>query len=397
MSINSLITASKYTGELDKLFEQKAVTGFFADNNMRAKFVGAKTVLIPDVDFVGLADYDRDTGFSRGAITVANTSFTMQKDRARSLQIDREDMDETGIANLAGQILGEYVRTKVVPECDAYVLSKMAGIAKNYGQYIQGNLETPYQDFKTLVTAVRDRVGYDEELVCFIDTNAYEAFTRSAEISRMITVSDFKQGEVNLQVQSIDGVALLPVVTSRMKSAYDFLPGENSQSGGFKAAENAVGVYMIVCPKSAGHLVKKTETMRIFTPEQNLDADAYKFDYRVYYDVFVKKNEIENIRAAFAPSVSIATDVTAAVSKTAGSISGNLSVKATASDGSEVEYQWYRCNDAEGNGATLIPGANESSWTIDPTLEAGTYYVFAKITAGKSTVKNSGICTLTVS
>ena len=274
MPINSLITASKYTGELDKLFEQKAVTGFFADNNMRAKFVGAKTVLIPDVDFVGLADYDRDTGFSRGAITVANTSFTMQKDRARSLQIDREDLDETGVANLAGQILGEYVRTKVVPECDAYVLSKMAGIAKTAGQYINGNLSTPYANFKTLVSAVRDRVGYDEELVCFMDTHAYEALTQSSELARMITVSDFKQGELHLQVKSIDGVALLPVVSSRMKSAYTFNSGSTATTGGFTPAENAVGIYMIVMPKSAGHLVKKTETMRIFTPEQNLDADA---------------------------------------------------------------------------------------------------------------------------
>ncbi|MFQ8954188.1 MAG: hypothetical protein ACLR56_14990 [Oscillospiraceae bacterium] len=38
----------------------------FADNALAAKFVGAKTVIIPDVDFQGLADYDRDTGFTKG-------------------------------------------------------------------------------------------------------------------------------------------------------------------------------------------------------------------------------------------------------------------------------------------------------------------------------------------
>ena len=98
MSINSIENAVRYSQELDKMFAQKSATGFFADNALKTKFVGAKTVIIPDIDFQGLADYDRDTGFTRGAITVSNTSYTMKMDRARSLQIDREDLDETGVA-----------------------------------------------------------------------------------------------------------------------------------------------------------------------------------------------------------------------------------------------------------------------------------------------------------
>ena len=60
MSINSVETALAYTGELDKMFAQKSAVGFFADNVLAAKFVGAKTVIIPDIDFYGLTDYDRD-------------------------------------------------------------------------------------------------------------------------------------------------------------------------------------------------------------------------------------------------------------------------------------------------------------------------------------------------
>ena len=116
MAINSLASASKYTDALDKMVVQEAQTGFFADNVFASRFVGAKTVIMPDIDFIGLADYDRDAGFSRSGVTVAQTSYQLTKDRARQIQIDREDMDETGVANLAGQVLGEYVRTKVVPE-----------------------------------------------------------------------------------------------------------------------------------------------------------------------------------------------------------------------------------------------------------------------------------------
>ena len=73
MPVNTIENAKRYSEELDKMFAQKSATGFFADNALTTKFVGAKTVIIPDINFQGLADYDRDTGFTRGAITVSNT------------------------------------------------------------------------------------------------------------------------------------------------------------------------------------------------------------------------------------------------------------------------------------------------------------------------------------
>ena len=133
MALNSLEYAQKFASELDKVVVQKSATGFFADNVLKAQFVGAKTVLIPSIDFVGLGDYDRDNGFPQGKITISNDPYTLAKDRGRELQLDRMDMDETGVAGLAGQTLKEYVRTQVVPEMDAYNLSKLAGVAKTHG------------------------------------------------------------------------------------------------------------------------------------------------------------------------------------------------------------------------------------------------------------------------
>jgi hypothetical protein len=299
MSINTLPEVKKFTSELDKMYVQKAATGFFADNVLRSKFVGAKTVVIPDLDFYGLVDYDRDNGFNRAAMTVAHQPFTMQKDRARSIQIDREDLDETGIANLAGQVLGEYVRTQVVPETDAYVLSKLAGVANEKNQLVTWAAATPFKVFSELVASVQDAAGFDEELVCFVDKVAYTALMSSAEFTKMITVSDFKQGEIHLKVKNIDGVAIIPVSSSRMKTLYNFVADDDTgKSGGFEVAEDAKAIHMLVLPKKAASLVKKTEKMRVFTPEQNLDADAYKFDYRIYYDVFVKKSGMNSIWAS---------------------------------------------------------------------------------------------------
>lgn len=390
MSINSIENTTRYTAELDKMFAQKSATGFFADSTLATKFVGAKTVIIPDVNFQGLADYDRDTGFSRGAITVSNASYTMAMDRARSLQIDREDMDETGIANLAGQILGEYVRTKVVPECDAYVLSKLAGLAQSRANTVNGDASAPLETLINLINEVQAVVGYDEELVAFIDSYVYAAMQNSGEISNMITVSDFKQGEVNLKVKSLNGVALIPVVSERMKTAYTF---QNNAAGGFVPADNARSIYMLVCPKKGAHLVKKTENMRIFTPEQNIDADAYKFDYRIYYDVFVAKSGLDAIWAWVSPQVNI-TSQPSNKSVTEGSISGSISV--TANSTGTLTYQWYSCSDESGNDAVKIAGATSASMTIPTDLEAGKYFYFVKVILNGMAGINSKIATVTV-
>lgn len=373
MSINSIENATRYSNELDKMFEQKSAVGFFADNALATKFVGAKTVIVPDIDFYGLSDYDRDEGFARGAITVTNTSYTMSMDRARSLQIDREDMSETGIANLAGKILGEYVRTKVVPECDAYVLSKLSSLAKSRNNIIEADTKKPFEALCNLINEVQSVVGFDEELVAFIDSRVFAALQNSTEISKMITVSDFKQGDINLKVKSINGVALIPVVSERMKTGHEFA---SSGVGGFTPLENANNVYMLVCPKNGAHLVKKTENMRIFTPEQNIDADAYKFDYRIYYDVFVKKSGLDAVWAWLAPDITMVSD-TVAVAADEGASSETLSISVE-TDG-EVAYQWYKCDDKLKNGAVKIAGANQSTYELPEDLEKGTYYYFPRV------------------
>ena len=390
MAINSIENATKYSNELDRMFAQKSATGFFADNALATKFVGAKTVIIPDVDFQGLADYDRDTGFTRGAITVSNTSYTMAMDRARSLQIDREDMSETGVANLAGKILGEYVRTKVVPECDAYVLSKLAGLAVTRSNTIEGDHTMPLEALINLINEVQSVAGYDEELVAFVDSYMFAALQNSTEISKMLTVTDFKQGDINLKVKSLNGVAIIPVVSERMKTSYTFNP---TGAGGFIPGDKSREIYMLVLPKRGAHLVKKTENMRIFTPEQNIDADAYKFDYRIYYDVFVNKSGLDAIWAWVSPQVSI-TSQPQSLELTEGDTDGTLSV--TASSEGTLGYQWYECANDNGSYPVKIAGATSASYKLPADLTAGKYHYFVKITVDGIAGINSAVATITV-
>ncbi|MCI9414696.1 MAG: hypothetical protein HFJ79_05930 [Clostridiales bacterium] len=298
MSINTLSFAEKMTAEMDQAIVQKPVTGFLADNVMRSKFIGAQTVLVPELEVSGLGDYDRDSGFVKGAVTVGSKPYTLTMDRGRSFQLDSEDNDETGIAGLAGQVLGEFVRTQVVPEIDAYNLSKLSALAYGKSQTVTGTPATQaYKMFIDAVGKVQNAVGYDEELVAFVDGKMWAAFQSSAELTRQIAVSDFRRGEVTVSVRSINSVALLPVPDSRMKTAFTFHDGTTSgeEGGGFAPASGAKSVGLLVMPRRGASLVKKTEKIRVFEPEKNPAADAWKFDYRLYYDLLVRASFEESI------------------------------------------------------------------------------------------------------
>jgi hypothetical protein len=243
------------------------------------------------MDMSSLGNYDRNNGFVTGSIAVTSAPFELSQDRARSFQLDREDNDETGIASLAGEVLGEFVRTKVVPEMDAYVLSKLGGCAATSGQTVEGDpAKEAYAMFADAVGSIREVVGFDEELICFADNAFLKALSASPEVARQIVMSDFKKGEVNTRVRTLDDIKLLPVPMSRMKTQYDFFDGTTGgqEEGGFAPATAAKSIGFIILPKKAVSLVKKSETLRTFAPEQNLKADAWKFDYRLYYDAFIK-------------------------------------------------------------------------------------------------------------
>ena len=287
-TFNSVAFHTAMTTELDKKLEQGAQTGMFVDNKMRGKFVGAHTVIIPTMGMSGLGDYDRDEGHARGGVSVSGKPFTLTMDRGICFQIDEQEADESGIPDLAGQVMGEFVRTKVVPEVDAYTLSKLAGVAIEKEQIVTGTIGTDiYKMFTKAKAKVQNAVGYDEELVCFVDSTALAALQNSPEISRHLVMNDFKKGEIHTPVTSLNGVSILPVQDSRMKTAYEFYDGSADEFG-FAPIATAKSIGFLLLPKRCASLIKKTEQIRTFTPRENQKAVAWRLDYRLYYDVVVK-------------------------------------------------------------------------------------------------------------
>lgn len=291
---NTLALATKFASALDKKFEAKSVTSYFDDPTMKAEFVGAKEVSIPELDLSGLSHYDRTTGFENGAITVSRKVYELKNDRAKSFALDRMDADETGVAELAGKIMGEFVRTKVVPEVDAYVISQLTAVAKAQNNTANWDASKPFAVFNELLAGVQEASGYDEEIICFVDKTAYAALKTSPEFAHAVINSTFENGKINTTVKTVDGVAIIPVPSARMKDLVTLL---DTEAGGF-STEGGKDVHMLMLPKRGAHLVKKTEKVRMFSPDENQTMDAYKFDYRVYYDIFVRNSELGSVWAS---------------------------------------------------------------------------------------------------
>ena len=133
MSINTMEYAAVFMQELDSQMVECATSGWMEDNAGQVQYSGGAEVKIPKMELSGLGNYDRDKGFATGSVTVNYETKKLTQDRGRAFQVDAMDVDETNFAAVAGNVMGEFQRTKVIPEIDAYRYSTIAQLAETKG------------------------------------------------------------------------------------------------------------------------------------------------------------------------------------------------------------------------------------------------------------------------
>jgi hypothetical protein len=264
-----------------------STSGWMEENAGQVIYSGGKEIKLPIISTQGLADYDRDTGYSTGAVTFTYETYKMSQDRGRRFRLDAVDVDETSFALSAASVAGEFQRTRVIPEIDAYrysTLAAQAGIKTDYTP----DADDILAELTAQMGVIRDIIGDEEDMVVVISRPVYDVLLSSDEILKTIETKGFKQGEVDYEFRHLNGVCIIPVSSARMKTAYNFLSGDE---GGFAPAATAKDINWIICPKSAPIAVSKTDNVKIIAPENNQFADAWDIDYRKYHDLFLPKNK----------------------------------------------------------------------------------------------------------
>lgn len=301
MAINTLQYSQQFQTVLDAQMLAGATSAFMEANAGQVKYDGGDTVHIPEVSMQGLAKYDRDEGFNQGSVTLKFNPCKMTQDRGRTFQLDSMDVNETNFVATAGTVMGEFQRTQVIPEIDAYRYSKISALATEENKVTTGftpAVATILEKLEAEITEIQDVVGEEEGLIIVMSTKLRTILNNADKFNRYLNVAEFKNGSVNTTVKSFNDIPILGVPSARMKTAYVFNDGKtaNQQAGGFKADTGAKDINWIIMPQRAPIAVSKTDKVRIFTPELNQKADAWKIDYRKYHDLWIPKNRFAAIR-----------------------------------------------------------------------------------------------------
>lgn len=301
MPINTLQYSQQFQTVLDAQMLASATSAFMEANAGQVKYDGGDTVHIPEISMQGLAKYDRDEGFNQGSVTLKFNPYKMTQDRGRTFQLDPMDVNETNFVATAGTVMGEFQRTQVIPEIDSYRYSKIAALATAENKVTTGftpAVATILEKLEAEITEIQDVVGEDEGLIVVMSTKLRTILNNADKFNRYLNVAEFKNGSINTTVKSFNDIPILGVPSARMKTAYVFNDGKtaNQQAGGFKADTGAKDINWIIMPQRAPIAVSKTDKVRVFTPDVNQKADAWKIDYRKYHDLWIPKNRFAAIR-----------------------------------------------------------------------------------------------------
>lgn len=294
---NSIGLAQKFVPLLDEVYKASARTSVLDVPAFDVKFDGANIVKLFGMTMDGLGNYSRNAGFVDGSVTGTWTAYELTQDRGRGFQIDAMDNEETA-GQAFGRLAGEFVRTEVAPEIDAYRVAKLAGTT-GITTGTAADITVGTTDVAGLLDAAERQMDEDEVpyegRICLISETAYAGLkakidrtvmNRDAAINNgIITYGDHNMRLVRMPQNRMYTKITLNDGTTAGQTAGGYVP---THTTGYKVN------FMIVHPSAVAPVVKH-EVPRIFAPDVNQQADAWLFQYRIYHDLFVKANKKKGV------------------------------------------------------------------------------------------------------
>lgn len=297
MSLNTIAYAQVLQTALDKKAVADLTSGWMDANAGQVKYEGGREIKIPKMSTTGLKDYDKDNGYTMGSVTLEYETRVMTMDRGTGFQLDAMDVNESNFIASASTVAGEFQRTQVVPEIDAYRYSRIAALAAENKVDYTPDAVTVFDALIDDIAKVADIVGENEEIVVAINSLVKSQLEKLEKFNRQVSVADFVKGELKTKVKMVNDAALISVPSARMKDSYIFADGktDGQKEGGFKAAEGSKQINWVVLPKRAPIAVNKQDKMKIFDPDTYQKADAWFIAYRRYHDLWIKDSMLEAI------------------------------------------------------------------------------------------------------
>ena len=266
---NTISLFKAYLPILDEVYKNASLTSILdGAPELARQGVNANELIIQKMSMSGLADYSRNGGYVAGDVSLTNETVKCNFDRGRMFSVDYLDNAETA-AIAYGRLAGEFTRTRVVPELDAFRLATYASKAGIGGA--AGTLSTG----KAVIEALR---------------NAH-AEMDDAEVpmeNRILFITSALKGAVD-DLDTTSSRAAMDLATSvivvpqtRFYTAIKQYDGtsDGQEDGGYAKAASGANINFMLIHKDAVIQYQKHVMPKVITPEQNQDADAWKFGYR---------------------------------------------------------------------------------------------------------------------
>jgi hypothetical protein len=365
---------------LDEKVVASLTSGILSANSSRVQFVGGDEVKIPVIETKGLGNYNRTSGYASSSLEFGYQTKRFRFDRSFKFGIDAMDEDETaGILNTSNA-LAVFAKQDEAPEIDSARYSSLyADIARLDGRITQYTpakntiLTKLYDDFGH----IQDIVGEQEQLYCFMSGKAYRVLTQSSELNRTMETQEITgQNGVTLKVNSLDGVAIIPVPSLRMKTEYAF-----KEAGGFAAKLFAGEMNWLIVGAGAAIAIEKHNNTKIIQAANSELYDADQLMGRLVHDCWLFDEQVDTCAVSLLETEAVdlagATDLNGVVGFRPAelptlSTTGATKVKIEMGTGTEVKWYFLEGTATEPDkvnvGSALPTGAIEVTGTAETTV-----------------------------
>ena len=242
--MNELNYAKVYSEALAQAFPYALNFGalYATKNNGRYRFKGGKTVEIPVINTTGRVNSDHD-GIDALTRNYENSWETKELGNQRkwSTLIHPADVDQTDYAATISNITSVFNNEHKFPEMDAYTVSKIYSDWSALGKSAETTVltaENVLSVFDDLMADMTEKRVPVCGRILYVTPAVMKLLKSSSAIGRNLDVKS-SDGHVNRTVTMLDGVSVVEVPASLMKTAYDF-------SDGWAVAGNASQIGMLL-------------------------------------------------------------------------------------------------------------------------------------------------------
>lgn len=227
-------------------------------------------------------------GYKLGNVSSTWEIFKLQYDRGRQFVIDNISNEETA-GLVIGNLLTEFMRTKVVPEIDATRFSKIARYCNpTLGNYIEETIadNTIIAQFNKAFAWLAQHEVPSEDQIIYVNPTVMAQIRNSTELVRYLSQEEYKKGDVSFTIEKYQGREIVEVPSSRFIT--DVITGDN----GYFAGDASKQINYMVVSKKAVIPIVKFEKGKIWTPDQVFISDSYLVNFRIFHDIIVPKNKV---------------------------------------------------------------------------------------------------------